>query len=372
MLIGLDVRLAASRAGGITTYIRRLASDVPALGDQHEYLHFYRRGHAETLSPRARRVDCWTPAHHRFERTALALELLPWRLDLFHAPDFIPPRWGYRRCVITVHDLGFLRFPDTLAADGQRHYARQIRAAVDRADAILADSRATADDLVELLDVPADRITVVHLGVDEAFRELAEADVAGPLARLGLARGYLLFVGTLEARKNVDGLCHAYATLRRRMPDAPPLVLVGHRGWMFEAARGAIRSLALEPHVRIVEDLPPADLPAVYNGAGAFALLSHWEGFGLPVLEAMACGVPCVISTRGALPEVAGGAALEVDPGTLEAVAEALRRALTDSALRSDLVRRGRERARDFPWARTAAATRALYEQVAASARAAP
>lgn len=368
MLIGFDVRLTSQRGGGIATYIRRLARDLPALDDEHDYVHFYRRGHAETLSSRARRVQCWTPAHHRFERTALGLELLPWRLDLFHAPDFIPPRWGYRRCVITVHDLGFLRWPDMLTADARRHYAGQIRAAVDRADAILADSRATADDLVALLAAPAARIAVVHLGVDDAFRVLPPSDITATLTRLGLDRGYVLFVGTLEPRKNVDGLAQAYALLRQRVSDVPPLVLVGHRGWMFEATERRLRELGLEPHVRILSDLAAEDLPAVYNGAAVFALVSRWEGFGLPVLEAMACGVPCVISARGAMPEVAGGAALEVDPDAPEAIAEALARALTDSTVRRDLQQRGLARAREFPWSRTVAATRAEYRRVMAQA----
>ena len=366
MRVGLDVRLTYYRGGGISTYIRHLAQALPRLDGGREHLHFYRRGHRETFSLHARRVDCWTPAHHRFERIALATEIAPWRLDLFHAPDCIPPRWGSRRTVITVHDLGFLRYPETLSAESRRHYGDQIRAAVARADAIVADSRATRADLIELLSVPAEAIAVVPLGVDHAYRPLSDAELEAPLARNGLRPGYVLFVGTFEPRKNVGGLCEAYGLLRRGLPDAPPLVLAGHRGWLFEPTRERIEQLGLGPHVRFLEDVAGADLPALYGGAAAFVLASHHEGFGLPALEAMACGVPSVVSNRGSLPEVAGGAAVEVDPDRPEEIAAAISRILTDAALRADLSRRGRERAATFSWPRTARATLDVYDRVLA------
>lgn len=366
MRLGLDVRLTYYRGGGIPRYIRELAQALPALDGGREHLHFYRRGHPETFSARARRVDCWTPAHHRFERTALAAEIAPWRLDLFHAPDCIPPRWGARRTVITVHDLSFLRYPETLTRESRRHYASQIGAAVRRADAVVADSDATRVDLMDMLGVPAEAIAVVHLGVDPAYRPRPAAELAAPLARHGLEPGYVLFVGTFEPRKNVAGLCEAYAALRARLPGAPPLVLAGHRGWLFEATLARVAELGVGPHVRFLEDVAGADLPALHAGASVFALVSHHEGFGLPVLEAMACGVPCVVSDRGSLPEVGGGVALEVDPDRPDAVAEALARLLTDSALREALGRRGRERAATFSWARTARATLDVYDRVLA------
>jgi glycosyltransferase involved in cell wall biosynthesis len=364
MRIGLDVRLTYYRGGGIPVYIRQLARALPALDRGREHVHFYRRGHAETLGPGARRADCWTPAHHRLERLVLGAELAPWRLDLFHAPDCIPPRWGYRRLVITVHDLGFLRYPETLTAEGRRHYASGIRAAVAAADAIIADSHATRDDLRELLSVPAGAVTVVPLGVDGAYRPLPPHEIAPVLARYGLDPGYVLFVGTFEPRKNVAGLCEAYACLRRLLPAAPPLVLVGHRGWLFEATLARVERLGLGRHIRFLSDVTDGDLPALYGGATVFALASHHEGFGLPVLEAMACGVPCVVSNRGSLPEVGGGVALEVDPDDADAVAAAIARLLGDPALREDARRRGRERAASYSWEGTARATLDVYDRV--------
>ncbi len=364
--LGLDVRLTYYTSGGIAKYVRRLAAGLPALDPDNDYFHFYRRGHAETFSDRACRIDCWTPAHHRLELYALSAEIAPHRLDLLHSPDFIPPLAGGRRTVITVHDLTFLRYPEFLTADSRRYYNAQIRWAVRRADAISADSQATKADLVTLLGVDPGKVTVIYLGHDPEFQILPRDRVSHTLARLGLTPGYLLFVGTFEPRKNVPGLFAAYFRLRQLLPDAPPLVLVGWRGWLFDKTAEVMRELGLESQVRFVENLPPEDLPAVYNGASVFVLPSHYEGFGFPVLEAMGCGVPCVISDRASLPELGGAAALAVNPDEPDALADALRRALTDSALRVEMSRQGLEQTQKFRWENTARETLALYRQVLA------
>ena len=368
--IGLDVRLTYTTGGGIARYIRHLASDLPALDPTLGYTHFYRRGQAETFSTRARRVACWTPAHHRLERLALAAEVSPYRLDLLHSPDFIPPAGGYRQSLITVHDLTFLRYPQFLTAESRRYYNDQIRWAVARCAAISADSQATRDDLVNLLDVPAEKITVIHLGLEPRYAPAATGDArvadSAVLNRLALTPGYLLFVGTFEPRKNVGGLLEAYSLLRRRWSGAPPLALVGRRGWLFEGSLRRLQELGLEQTVRILPEQAETDLPAIYRGAGLFVLPSHYEGFGFTVLEAMGCGVPTVIANRASLPEIAGAAALTVEPDDADAMAETIYRGLSDTALRQTLIARGLARAAQFTWESTARATLALYRQVLA------
>lgn len=363
MRIGLDLRLTYYTHGGIAKYMRRLAAHAPGIASAHAHLHFYRRGHAETLSPRAQKVECWTPAHHRLETSALSVELMPHQLDLFHSPDFIPPRWGCRRAVITVHDLAFLHYPQFLTDDSRRYYHAQIGYAVRRAHAIIAVSHATRDDLINLLAAPPGKIAVIHEGVDREFRPMPAEAVKAALAQWRLSAGYLLFVGTFEPRKNVPGLLRAYARLRERCPDAPLLVLVGNRGWLFDEAMDCVRDLRLDPHVRFFENLPSAELPAVYNGACALVLPSHYEGFGFPVLEAMACGVPTVVANRSALPEIAGEAALAANPDDADELADAMQRASSDSALRAELREKGMQRARLFTWEKAARETVKLYEQ---------
>jgi glycosyltransferase involved in cell wall biosynthesis len=295
---------------------------------------------------------------------ALSAEVWPYRLDLLHSPDFIPPAGGYGRSVITVHDLTFLRYPEFLTVDSRRYYNDQVRWAVGRATAISSDSFATRDDLVNLLDVPPNKITVIHLGLELNYTATRTADDGPALQRLGLEPGYILFVGTFEPRKNVNGLLAAYALLRQRVADAPRLVLVGRHGWLFEDSLRRLRDLALEPHVTLLTELAETDLPAIYRGAGLFVLLSHYEGFGFTVLEAMGCGVPAVIANRASLPEIAGEAALTVEPDDAEAAANALYRVLSDSALRQGLIERGLKQAARFSWENTARATLALYRSV--------
>jgi glycosyltransferase involved in cell wall biosynthesis len=368
MRFGLDVRLTYYTAGGISKYVARIARDVPALAPRYGYTHFYRRGHAAEFSPVARRVDCMTPAHHRAERWSLALEVLPHRLDVLHSPDFIPPAFGYRRSVITVHDLNFLHYPQFLTDQARRYYNGNIAWAVRRAALISADSLATKADLVNLLGVADDRVVVVYPGLDPEFTAPAEpGEVAATLARHALAPGYILFVGTFEPRKNVAGLLAAYALWRSHQPGAPPLVLVGRQGWLFESTAARVRELGLEAVVRFLPELPAADLPNVYRGASVLVLPSHYEGFGFPVLEAMAAGTPVIAANRASLPEIAGDAALLVEPDQPESIAAALEHALTDTGERSRMIERGRERSLSFTWAETARQTLALYERAAAS-----
>ena len=362
--VGLDVRLTYYTTGGIAKYVRQLAARLPALDPGAQFVYLYRRGHAETLSPQARRVDCWTPAHHRLESLALSVEAWPLRLDLLHSPDFIPPSFGSWRSVITVHDLAFLLYPKFLTAESRAYYNGQIRRAVRQAGAIITVSNATRADLVERLHVPPGKITVIQHGADAEFEPLPAEEVAPVLARYGLAPGYLLFIGTFEPRKNVARLLAAYALLRQRSSDTPPLVLAGGRGWLFEATAARVHELNLQDHVHFIENFADADAPALYNGASLFAWPSLYEGFGLPVLEAMSCGVPTVISTCTALVEVAGDGAVQADPANPEALADALYRVLTNSALREALRQRGLNRSHKFSWDKAARETLAVYARV--------
>jgi glycosyltransferase involved in cell wall biosynthesis len=364
MRLGLDVRLTYYTGGGIAKYIRRLAEFLPPLAPSHTHFHFYRRGHTEVFARPARRVACFTPAHHQLETWALGTELLPHQLHLLHSPDFIPPRWGAKKFVITVHDLAFLRYPQFLTPESRHYYNEQIQYAVQHAHAISADSYATQADLINLLNVPEEKITPIHLGLDPQFHPRPPEEVATVLARHRLPRGFILFVGTFEPRKNVPTLLKAYAALRAHWPSAPPLALAGNRGWLFDEAQTLARELNLQAHTCFMENFPSADLPATYCGAGVVALPSHYEGFGFPVLEAMGSGTPVVMSNVSSLPEVGGEAVLSCDPTDVEALANALYRALTDSTLRAQLIESGLARAQTFTWEKTAQETMRLYERV--------
>jgi len=362
--IGIDARLLAYRMGGISRYTRHLIQGFAAMATPHQFVVLQSRKQRRPLvqAPRVRTVSLWTPPHHRWEGWALSLELWPRRLHLLHSPDFIPPRYGSFRRVITVHDLTFLYYPQFLTAESARYYG-QIDRAVRQADHILADSHATRRDLMERLGVPPEKVTVVHLAADPRCRPLAPARVRAVADRYGLPEPFLLFVGTLEPRKNVPTLLEAIHRLRRAGLEVP-LVLVGRRGWLYDEVFARLQALGLEGQVRFLEGVTDEELVGLYNAARCLVLPSFYEGFGLPALEAMACGTPVIVSDRASLPEVVGEAGLLVDPTSPEALAEAIGRVWEDEALRQRMRRQGLAQAARFSWERVVRETLAVYEAV--------
>lgn len=372
--IALDARLVYYQRGGIGQYILHLIEELarPSLaqagGDEFIILRSRKERGPLARAPHLRDVALWTPPHNRFEQITLPLELVrpSWarRIDLLHSPDFVPPWRGDFRRLITVHDLTFLYYPQFLTDDSRRYYNGQIECAVRVADHISADSTATKDDLVRLLNVPPEKITVVLLAHDPLYHPLDVADCAAVLAQQRLEPGFILFTGTFEPRKNIPGLLQAYRALRDRRPDTPPLVLAGRRGWLYDKIFSEVDRLKLRERVRLVENLPNAGLVALYNAAALLVLPSFYEGFGLPVLEAQACGTPVVCAERGSLPEIAGDAALLVNPDDVDGLAAAIERALCDESLRAQLRERGFANVARFSWAKTAQETLGLYRRM--------
>jgi glycosyltransferase involved in cell wall biosynthesis len=343
-----------------------LLGALAALDGDIEYFVLYsRKGRDVTPSvSNFHPVPCWTPSHHRFERWSLGIEIARWGVDLLHSPDFIPPSFGYGQSVITIHDLNFLYYPSFLTPESRRYYNGQVEWAVQRAKHILADSHATKADLTSLLGVASERITVVHLAADSRFRPLPEMQARQATERYGLEPGFLLFVGTLEPRKNVPGLLQAYRILLDRKVTASPLVLIGGKGWLYEEICGCVQALNLGGQVRFLNRVPDADMARLYNAASLLTTPTFYEGFGLPALEAMSCGTPVVVSDRASLPEVVGEAGLLVDPDEPEDIARALERVLTDDSLRAGMKEMGLAQAARFSWARVAQQTLAVYRQV--------
>jgi glycosyltransferase involved in cell wall biosynthesis len=361
--IGIDLRLHAYAPGGISRYARRLAVELARLLPQGAlHLLYHRKEVAPLDLPGVHARRTWTPPHHRLERWALGAEIAPLRLDLFHSTDFIPPAWGARRFVATVHDLNFLYYPQYLTDDARRYYNEGIERAVERADALIADSYATQRDLERLLGVAPERVAVVHLAANEAFRPLPAEEVDAVLARYELGRGYLLFVGTWEPRKNLPGLLDALALLHEG-GEQRYLVVAGRPGWLYDEVFARVEALKLEPWVRFVEGLPLPDLVALYNGALLLAQPSFYEGFGFPVLEAQRCGTPVVAAERASLVEVTGDAGLLVDPEDPASLAEAFLRIARDGELRTRLRRAGFRHAATFTWERAARETLAVYRE---------
>lgn len=363
-VIALDARLVGY-AAGIARYTIHLADALARLDEAEQYV-ILRGRLARGISiggPRAVNRRAFTPPHHRLERWTLPVELLrhkPWP-SLLHSVDHVAPRWGPWRSVVTLHDLAFLLYPATHTPASRAYYAATGES-VRRAERVIAVSQRTASDAVRLLGVDPARIRVVHEAAAPGFSPRPLAALAPLAERLGFdARPYILFVGTLEPRKNVALLLEAFALLRRRL-DAQ-LLIVGGRGWLDEPIFAAHTASGVGDAARFLGGLGEDDLAVLYSHAGVFALPSLYEGFGLPVLEAMACGAPVVCSNAGPLPEVAGDAAVFLKPEDPNVWATTMLDVLTRSALSGELQRRGFARAQDFSWDRAAHATREVYRE---------
>ena len=299
---------------------------------------------------------------HRL-RLPLPAETFTGPLDLFHSPDFALPPLRRARGLITVHDLAFLRVPECADPGLRAYLSKVVPRSIARADHVLADSQNTKRDLMELLDVPGERVSVVPAGVEPRFRPVEDAAERQRVRRrYALDEPFILSLGTLEPRKNYVRLIEAHAQLRRQMFHAPELAIVGGKGWLYEDIFAAAQKWG-DGRVRFLGFVPDEDLPALYSLAALFAFPSLYEGFGLPPLEAMACGTPVVCSDRPSLPETAGEAALMVDAQDVGGLAAAMRRALEEPALRAELIGKGFAQANRFTWEKAAEKLLAAYRE---------
>jgi glycosyltransferase involved in cell wall biosynthesis len=280
--------------------------------------------------------------------------------DLYHYPHFDVPLGGPRPTVITVHDLKYVRYPELLQSWARGAYLRwMMRRGTRAAAGVIAVSEATRADVCALMHIPPEQVFTVH----EASGSLPPPDTQG-LRRLALEPGYFLFVGERRPHKNLSRLIEAYASVRARRTGVPPLVIVGHPWSADRSAERAIGRHGLDASVRLLDRVSDGELAALYGGARAMVLPSLYEGFGIPLLEAMGAGVPVVTSNVSSMPEVAGEAALLVDPYDVESIAAAMSRLLGDEALARELASRGLERAKHFSWERAARETFAVYARV--------
>lgn len=378
MRIGLDARWIFPELSGIGTYTQELVRQLAQLETDHEFILFFNDAGLRDRTWRAAELE---------GRPRFRAELVPWGvfsllnqlrmpgrlrrlgLDLFHSPNYMMPFLAFPRgrphavrCVVTIHDLIPLLFPEwTPRALKTRLFPlfrRIMREAGARADALLTVSETSRADIIRHLGAPGDRVWAIPNGVAPEFQ---------PGPRSARTVKTILYVGRFDPYKNVEGLLEAVARVCARGGTEVRLRVIGAPDPRYPEAPRKARELGLEGVVEWSGYLGGADLVAAYQAADVFALLSRYEGFGLTVLEAMACGTPVVCSRIGALQEVAGDAALLVDPLDPGAAADALWRVLNEAALAVELSRKGRARAREFTWAKTAERTLRVYEEAGRS-----
>lgn len=376
--IGFDATSAVRQGGGIGRYTRELLRALAAADTESHYrLIFASHSIAHPLPPLPSNFhplhlpvdDIWLVRIWHRARLPLPVNWLTGPIDIFHSPDFtLPPVRRETRTLLTVHDLSFIRDPESTTAVLREYLNAVVPRSVARADHVLADSLATRDDLVALYRTPPEKISVLYSGVHESFQPVTDpATLAAVRARYDLGDApFILAVGTLQPRKNYVRLIRAFAAISNLQPPTPSLQLViaGGKGWLYDSIFAEVKRLGLPDRVLFPGFVADADLPALYSAARVLAYPSTYEGFGLPMLEAMACGTPVVTSTASCLPEVAGDAALLVPPTDVDALAAALDRALADETLRADLIAKGRARARQFSWANSARQLLEIYRSL--------
>ncbi|NJN55659.1 MAG: glycosyltransferase family 4 protein [Anaerolineae bacterium] len=380
MKIGIDVTAAITQGGGIGRYTRELVQALTAVDAQNDY-HFF-----AAKTPTASPVPDPIPQAHNVQlhvapfderwlyrlwyrlRLPLAVQRFTGPLDLFHSPDFVlPPVHGRIPTLLTVHDLSFVHYPETFPARLVAYLNRVVPWSIRRATHILADSQATKDDLTAVWQVAPQKITVLYSGVHERFHPVADQQKQTAVRHqynLGSAP-YILAVGTVQPRKNYQLLIRAFQPIAQAQPHN--LVITGGKGWLMEEMMAEVGRQGLDGRVQFAGFVADEDLPTLYSAADLFVFPSLYEGFGLPLLEAMGCGVPVITSNTSSLPEVAGQAAVLLSPHDQEAWTAAMARLLADSLERTQLVAAGFRQVRHFSWEQSAHQLRQLYEQLAIS-----
>ncbi len=367
MRIGIDFTSASRERAGIGRYTRELVRSLVRLDHTNRYALFVPRdAHAELVQfdwssnfsiKRAPLTERLFAAIWHRARIPLPIETFTGAVDVFYSPDFLLPPTRAKRALVTVHDLSYVRMPECFPAPLLNYLNRAVPRALERANLILADAASTRRDLNEAYGVPHEKIRVLYSGVDARFRPDVSEKSKARVRELTRGKPYLLSVGTIQPRKNYAKLIEVYAKLihNSQLPiDNCQLIICGSRGWMYEDVFETPKHLGIAERVMFADFFSDDDLPALYALATLFVYPSLYEGFGLPVAEAMACGTPVVTSNASSLPEVAGDAALYFDPRDADAMADAIRLALSDEHLRAELRAKGFAQAKKFSWDKAA------------------
>jgi glycosyltransferase involved in cell wall biosynthesis len=378
MRIGVDITAAVTQGGGIGRYTRELIYALIKADKENEYHLFSARQPAVLPVPdpvpageniryhQAPLNERWLYRLWYRLRLPLPVQLLTGSLDLFHSPDFVlPPVRGGIPTILTVHDLSFVHFPDTFTPALVNYLNKVVPWSVERATHILADSQATKDDLMNIWQVGAEKVTVLYSGVSGRFRPVTDKkQLAAVRQKYGLGSApFLVSVSTLQPRKNFQMLIRAFKPVADQQPHN--LVIAGGKGWLYEEMLAEVEKQGLAGRVKFIGFVADSDLPALYSEASLMVFPSLYEGFGLPLLEAMACGIPVLSSNSSCLPEVVGEAAVQLSPTDQEAWSQMMNGLLADSGRRARMVAAGFLQARKFTWKKAAVQLLGIYRELA-------
>lgn len=373
--IGIDYTPAYEQGGGIGRLVRELIRALAQTDQTTQYQLFVAgaiKSHLlASLGPNfhwnhTRLSPTWLARIWYRANLPLPIEWFTGNIDLFHATDFVlPPTHKTTRTLVTVHDLSFIRVPDAASPRLKTYLDKVVPHSVRRADHILADSQATKDDLITLYNLPAEKITVLLSGVDNHFHLVTDKNTLEQVrAKYQIPdRPYIFSVGTIQPRKNYERMIRSLAQVRNRGFDVS-LVIAGGKGWLSNPIYTTIEETHMADYVHLIGFAKDQDLPALYTGATLTAFPSLYEGFGFPVLESMACGTPVITSNISSLPEVAGNAALLINPLNIDEITFAIQRLLEDTTLRKHLIEQGFQQAQSFTWQASAQHLMEIYAKI--------
>ena len=291
----------------------------------------------------------------------LSAEMVAGRPDVLFVPSHVVPLIHPRRTIVTIHDLGYLYYPQAHTRGSRLYLHLSTMFSVRAARRVIAISEATSRDLVAKYKVPVHKIKVIYHGRDPLFQPVSDqAKMHETAARYGISQPYCIHVGTLQPRKNLGLLVDVWDALKQTLQSPPQLLLAGKRGWLYDSLLESITGRGLGDLIKLADYVERDDLPALYSGAVAMTFPSLYEGFGLPPLEAMSCGTPVLASNSSSLPEVVGDVGILLDPHDPTAWADALLRVLGNPELRGEMSRKGLQRAAQFTWERCARETLAV------------
>ena len=376
--VGLNAHLLSLgndyRGAGASGYIYNILHHLPAAAPELRYTVFL---HEPRFSPpqdmRVKRSRWPTVVPYKrivWEQVVAPIVLRREQVDLLHAMAFVVPMISPCPTVVTILDLSFMLFPSAFKTLNRLYLRVMTRASVRRAKYVIAISESTRRDIISRLGVPGERVKTIYCGVDSSFQPLPTAEVQAFKQQKGLPEQFVFYLGTIEPRKNVSRLVEAFAALCASAPQemtGQHLVVAGGKGWLFESVFSQVEELGIQDRVHFVGYVPEGEKRLWYNAATCFCYPSLYEGFGLPPLEAMACGVPVITSNVSSLPEVVGDAGLTVSPEDSAALCEALHQVLANPAVQADLSQKGLERAKRFSWTRAARQTADVYRLTQAS-----
>lgn len=372
--VGIDYTPAYEQGGGIGRYVRELVTALSKLDLDTSYRLFV-SGYTDSdllLFPSnfsyksTQLTPKWLARIWHRANIPLPVEVFVGSVNLFHATDFVlPPTLLGVKTLLTVHDLSFVRVPDSASPTLKTYLDYVVPRSISRSMHVVADSQATKDDIVDLYGVDPNKVTVLLSGVDSRFFNRIDSPfLMTTRSKYNLGSvPYIFSVGTVQPRKNYERLIRSLAKLRQSNIDMH-LVIAGGKGWLDSPIYQTITETRMDKYVHFIGFADDADLPALYQNATCVAFPSLYEGFGLPILEAMASGIPVLTSNISSLPEVAGDAAIMVDPYNLDEITDGLLRLITDTNLRNELTQKGLLRAKQFTWEKSATQLLSIYKNL--------